>query len=136
MTWIGAAACCLNARAELLMVLQGKPDEERLWSIPAGGCEKGETLEACCVREVREETGYEVEIRRKLFEKRGEFDGQGVEVHYFDVVAVGGEARIQDPDGLIHDVAWRSAEDISHLNLSFPEDRAHLLQFIADGMMG
>ncbi len=29
--------------------------------IPGGGLEDGETLEACCIREVREETGYLVE---------------------------------------------------------------------------
>lgn len=28
------------------------------YSIPGGGLEEGETLEECCVREVREETGY------------------------------------------------------------------------------
>lgn len=28
------------------------------YSIPGGGLEKNETLEECCVREVREETGY------------------------------------------------------------------------------
>ncbi len=29
--------------------------------IPGGGMETGETLEACCIREVREETGYLVQ---------------------------------------------------------------------------
>lgn len=32
--------------------------------IPGGGLEKGETLEECCIREVREETGYIVKPTR------------------------------------------------------------------------
>ena len=30
------------------MVLQGKEEEEKRWSVPSGGLEKGETLEECC----------------------------------------------------------------------------------------
>lgn len=33
---------------------------------PGGGLEEGETLEECCVRELREETGSEVRVLRKL----------------------------------------------------------------------
>ncbi len=33
---------------------------------PGGGLEEGETLEECCVRELREETGSEVRVIRKL----------------------------------------------------------------------
>jgi 8-oxo-dGTP diphosphatase len=32
------------------------------WSIPGGAVETGETLEACVVREMAEETGFEVEV--------------------------------------------------------------------------
>lgn len=32
------------------------------WSIPGGAVEVGETLEACVAREMREETGFDVEV--------------------------------------------------------------------------
>lgn len=53
--WIGATGICVNSDRQLLMVLQGKPEEEKRWSVPSGGKEKGETLEQCCIREVYEE---------------------------------------------------------------------------------
>ncbi len=31
-----------------------------LWALPGGGCEPGETLEATAVREIQEETGYQL----------------------------------------------------------------------------
>lgn len=68
--WIGSAAVCVNERKEVLMVLQGKEGEEKRWSVPSGGLEKGETLEECCIREVWEETGYNVEVVNKIYEKR------------------------------------------------------------------
>ncbi|MFB5192725.1 NUDIX hydrolase [Alicyclobacillus fastidiosus] len=128
-TWYGSAACCLNENHQILMVLQGKPDEEPKWSVPSGGLEKGETLEDCCVREVWEETGYRVRIDQKLFEKRGQSYGWNVEVHYFQATVVAGSACIQDPDRLIHEIGWKSWNDITTLSLAFPEDREFLLQF-------
>lgn len=125
--WRGAAACCLNENHKILMVLQGKPDEAFKWSVPSGGVEPGETFEECCVREVWEETGYGVRVTAKLHEKRGQSYGWRVEVHYYLVTILSGSACIQDPDGLIHDVAWKSRADIVDLDLSFPEDRELLL---------
>lgn len=50
--WIGTAAICVNEKNEILMVLQGKKEEPKRWSVPCGGQEEGETLEECCIREV------------------------------------------------------------------------------------
>lgn len=41
---------------------------EDMYDIPGGGVEEKETLSACCLREVEEETGYQVEILSKAAE--------------------------------------------------------------------
>ncbi|MBA4493023.1 NUDIX hydrolase [Paenactinomyces guangxiensis] len=128
-SWTGAAAVCINEHGECLMVRQGKPDEPKLWSIPSGGKEKDETYAECCIWEVWEETGYKVEVVQKLFEKIDVSFGIEAHVHYFEVKLVGGSATIHDPDGLIYEVAWKSAEEIKQLELSFPQDRELLLQW-------
>lgn len=38
-----------------------------VYLIPGGGLESGETLEECCKREIREETGYEIKAVKHLF---------------------------------------------------------------------
>ena len=39
-----------------------------MWTLPGGGVEKGETCEEAIVREMEEETGYQVNIIRKIGE--------------------------------------------------------------------
>ncbi|PFM45737.1 hypothetical protein COC59_24845 [Bacillus cereus] len=48
---------CINESGQLLMVLQGKPEKKKMWSIPSGGKEQRETLEECCIREIKEKNG-------------------------------------------------------------------------------
>ena len=46
----------------VLLVRRGHEPLKGQWSIPGGAVEVGETLEAAVVREVREETGLDVEV--------------------------------------------------------------------------
>ncbi len=123
--WKGAAAICTNEYGQILMVLQGQKHEIKKWSIPSGGLLKGETFEDCCLREVKEETGYDVEIVKKLFAKVTDI----VKVQYFAVKVIGGEKSIQDSNGLIYDVQWVSKMQLQDLDLSFPEDRDFLIAY-------
>ena len=128
--WIGSAAVCVNERNEVLMVLQGKEGEEKRWSVPSGGLEKGETIEECCIREVWEETCYNVEVVNKIYEKEGITYGVPVYVHYYFVKQIGGNMKIQDPDELIHEIAWKRIDEMKELTLSFPEDYEILNKYI------
>jgi ADP-ribose pyrophosphatase YjhB (NUDIX family) len=128
--YLGAAGICINEKGELLMVLQGTPTEVKKWAVPSGGKDEGETFEQCCVREIEEETGYNVEIER-LHHIKKEFleeDQFGVEIHYFIVKKVGGQMFIADPDQLIYDVAWKTIDELRDLDLSFPGDREILME--------
>ncbi|WP_100011570.1 NUDIX hydrolase [Lentibacillus sediminis] len=127
--WFGAAGICVNKNAQILMVLQGTPEESKKWAVPSGGKAEGETFRACCLREIEEETGYIAEIREDLKVKQALSNEHSIsiEVHYFMVQLTGGEMKIQDPDELIYEIAWKSAEEIRNLELTYPEDREFLL---------
>jgi ADP-ribose pyrophosphatase YjhB (NUDIX family) len=57
------AACAVVPQADGRILLHRRRDN-RLWTIPGGAMEIGESIAECVVREVREETGLEVEPQR------------------------------------------------------------------------
>ena len=84
------------------------------WALPGGRAEPGETVEQTVVREVKEETGLDVTIVRKI----GEYHEQGIQgvVEYdyypacFLVKVVGGEMRKQQ--GEIQEIQLFSLDDV------------------------
>ena len=69
---------------EVLLIKRGRPPLKGHWSIPGGKLEFGEALEPALQREVREETGIEIEIIGLIdvFEALPEKEGDG---HYLMV---------------------------------------------------
>ena len=50
-----------------ILLVKQKISDKRNWSLPGGKLEQGETLEQGIVREMKEETGLDVEIVRLLY---------------------------------------------------------------------
>lgn len=106
-----AGAVVRDATGRLLLVRRGHEPSRGLWSLPGGRIEAGETPAEAAAREVREETGLEVEVGRLLATTViGEFL-----VHDFAAVAVGGELRAGDD---ADEVRWCSDEQLVLLPLT------------------
>ena len=59
---VGVGAIVFDDAGRLLVIRRGRAPAAGLWSVPGGKLELGETLAAAVAREVREETGLEVEV--------------------------------------------------------------------------
>ncbi len=94
------------------------------WSLAKGTPEPGETLEQTALREVREETGLEVEINAPLgtidywFTRRDPSIRYHKTVHYYLMAPVGGGIDLHDPEFDV--VQWFPCEEalnaLTHAN--------------------
>jgi len=97
-------------RVEIAIVHRRSP---KLWALPKGTPDAGETVEETALREAREETGLEVEIVAPLrsiryFFVRGQTRFHKT-VHFFLMRAVGG--RPEDHDAEFDEVRWAPADE-------------------------
>jgi ADP-ribose pyrophosphatase YjhB (NUDIX family) len=58
---VGVGAVVVDG-GRVLIVRRGHEPLKGEWSVPGGAVELGETLQAACAREVREETGLDVDV--------------------------------------------------------------------------
>ena len=62
---------------------------EGYWEFPGGKCDPDETLEACLLRELREELDVEAAIGKKLLSTTHIYPDRRVELHFFQVTLQG-----------------------------------------------
>jgi 8-oxo-dGTP diphosphatase len=117
---VGVGAILLD-RDRILMAQRGKEPLKGWWSLPGGALETGESLQDAIRREVREETGLEVEPLGvfEIFERILR-DSQGIlEYHYvlIDYVCrvTGGELR---PGDDVCRVEWVRRRELGALEIT------------------
>lgn len=112
--FIAAGGLVYNDKNELLMIFRrGK------WDLPKGKLDEGETIEACAVREVQEETGLqEVEIKsfagityHEYFEPRIN-DDVLKEAHWYIMYAPGIQPLVPQTEEDIEVIEWVDKKNI------------------------
>ena len=100
----------VDGHLQVILVHRRSP---RLWALPKGTPDSGETIEETALRETREETGLEVAIERPLRSIRYFFVRGSTRfhktVHFFLMRSVGG--RLEDHDAEFDEVAWVDLEE-------------------------
>ena len=101
-----------NKKGEVLFIFRnGK------WDLPKGGCDKGEEIEDCSIREVEEETGVnDLKITKKLQKTYHVFKRNGVYrlkiTHWFKMTTTFEGTPVPQENEGIEKVAWLNKEQI------------------------
>jgi 8-oxo-dGTP diphosphatase len=89
-----------SADKRILLIKRRTVPFRGYWALPGGRVEAGESVQEATVREVKEETGLDIEIIRKIGEYREKGFKDGVEYDYtpacFLAKPIGGEIRRQE----------------------------------------
>lgn len=130
---VAAYAVCA-AGSELLLARYVSPDgSRRHWTLPGGGVEHGEDPYDAVVREVAEETGYQVAVRRLLGVDSLTLQGSqaGVQRHrvaiFYRVQVIDGQLR-HEADGTTDLAAWVGIQDVPQLERSVVIDTGLALE--------
>lgn len=126
---IAAGGLVLNDKKELLMIFRrGK------WDLPKGKLDNGESIEACALREVQEETGVqdlklESFLSLSLHEYLDPYANKEVikETHWFKMFAPDGQQLTPQTDEGIEEIEWVSNEDLS---LKLQNSYANIIEVI------
>lgn len=124
-----AAYCVVVDDGHLLLALWDaratNPDHSPRWTLPGGGIELGESIEAGAVREVEEETGYEVELTGLLGVDSGHIPadrrlhGEGRPLQTVAVLysarVTGGQLRFE-VGGSTSRAGWFPLDEVGELN--------------------
>jgi 8-oxo-dGTP diphosphatase len=120
-TRLAAYALLTDGVGRVLLALWNEASEP-LWTMPGGGVELHETVAEAAVREVREETGYEIELVRVLGvdtfvipaeERDGRRPLKSVRV-VFEGSVVGGELT-NEVDGTTDEARWFPVAEVDGL---------------------
>lgn len=90
------------------------------WSLPKGKPRPAESLPACAVREVAEETGLTVRLGAPLDSARYQLDGRDKRVDYWRAEVIAEEPF--RPGDEVDELGWWPVADAA-LRLSYPHDR-------------
>ena len=104
-----------------LLLVKQKLSNNKNWSLPGGRVEPGETLEQALIREMKEETGLDVEPIRRLYVCDVEASGNTVLHITFLTRRIGGEITLptnEFDENPIHDVRFIPIDELTQYGIS------------------
>src|ERR1700729_4593676 len=113
-----------DGEPEILLVHRKKYDD---WSLPKGKTEPGEQLPVTAVREVLEEGGARLALRRRLASVRYNVGGRPKRVHYWAASVLSLDDRAV-PNDEVDQIAWVDPDRASE-RISYNRDNAVIADF-------
>ncbi len=128
------AAFILNEKNELLVVRRAKEPAKGTLDLPGGFCDMGETVEEGMKREIKEETGLDVDVVKYLFSSPNVYQYSGLGVHTLDMdylvrVSAGVEVHAADDAA---ECFWIPVDQINPADFGLTSIRNAVIRFLKE----
>lgn len=126
--WVGGVRVIIPDETGRILMVKQHHEGRDIWMVPGGGIEEGENAEQAAIREVKEETGLTVRIKRMVWhmEEVSEQRGQRF-VNFFLAEIVTGKAALgMDPEfdemhQVMKELKFFTKQEIKNLPIVYPE---------------
>lgn len=125
--WIGGVrVVILDNQNRMLMVKQEHEDRD-IWMVPGGGIEEGENSVDAAVREIKEETGLDIEVGKLIWHVEEVSERGQRFVNFFMGRITGGQMALGlDPEfdadsQVLREVKFMSRQEIEEIPVLYPE---------------
>ena len=128
------AAFILNERQELLVVRRAKEPAKGTHDLPGGFCDMGETVEEGMLREIKEETGLDVENIQYLFSSPNVYQYSGMGVHTLDMdylVRVPNDVTVRAADDAA-ECLWIPLDEVNPADFGLTSIRNAVIRFLEE----
>lgn len=138
----GVRVMILDDQNRMLMVKQHHEDKD-IWMVPGGGIEEGENAAEAAVREVKEETGLEIEAGPLVWHVEEVSERGQRFVNFFlgkvagGTLGLGADPEFDEDHQVLREVRFVSREEMKTLGRIYPEYlRDEFWKVLESGMLG
>ena len=128
------AAFIVNDKQEMLVVRRAKEPAKGTLDLPGGFVDMGETVEQGMIREIKEETGLDVEEIQYLFSSPNVYMYSGMGVHTLDMdflVPVHGESVAVKAADDAAEALWIPISEVNPAEFGLTSIRNAVIRFLA-----
>ncbi|WP_051280624.1 NUDIX domain-containing protein [Anaerovorax odorimutans] len=126
--WIGGVRVIVPDEMGRILMVKQRHEGRDIWMVPGGAIEEGENALQAAVREVEEETGLKIKVKRLLWhvEEVSQERGQRF-VNFFLAEIIGGMAKLgSDPEfdednQVLKELRFFTRKELCKLPIVYPE---------------
>ena len=141
--WIGGVRIVILDKDNRILMVKQHHEDKDIWMVPGDGIEEGESSMAAAVREMKEETGLDVEIDRLIWHTEEVSDRGQRFVNFFmgrikgGELALGADPEFDNDHQVLREVRFMSREEIENIEYLYPEYlRDEFWRFLNEDYLG
>ena len=139
--WIGGVRVIIFDDKKRILLVKQSHEGRDIWMVPGGGIEDGESAAQAAVREVREETGLDIEVLRMIWHVEEVSERGQRFVNFFTARITGGTLELgADPEfdedhQVLREVRFMTRDEVQNIENIYPEYLRNELWELSDDDM-